>query len=149
MTKEGSYLDQAIRAYERAFYLGNDYYNGINYAYLLNERAAHAEKLTDRIADFIQARRVRLEVLEICDEWITANPERPSTSAQSAERRFWVLAVIAEAHIGLEDGQGEQRLTEALAAAPAEWMKETSREQVTKLKALLAASPLKKLPASR
>ena len=37
-TKNRSYLDQAIRGYERGFYLRNDYYNGINYAFLLNER---------------------------------------------------------------------------------------------------------------
>jgi hypothetical protein len=40
---------------------------------------------------------------------------------------------------------GQQRLDEAFAAAPEEWMKETTREQVSKLKALLAASPLMKL----
>jgi len=36
-------------------------------------------------------------------------------------------------------------LEEAFAAAPEEWMKQSTHEQVTKLKALLAASPLKKL----
>ena len=40
LTRENHYLDEAVRGYERGFYLRNDYYNGINYAYLLNERAA-------------------------------------------------------------------------------------------------------------
>jgi hypothetical protein len=45
-----------------------------------------------------------------------------------------------------EEALGQQRLEEAFAAAPEGWMKESTQEQVTKLKALLAASPLKKLP---
>src|SRR5205823_1570511 len=34
LTKDQKYLDDAIRAYERGFYIKNDYYNGINYAFL-------------------------------------------------------------------------------------------------------------------
>jgi hypothetical protein len=152
LTKESSYLDQAIRGYERGFYLRNDYYNGINYAYLLNERAAHATDFAETVADFVQARRVRREVISICEQWVAENspaagPSKEKRSAKWAESRYWVLATIAEAHIGLEEeALGQQRLEEAFAAAPEEWMKESTREQVTKLKALLAASPLKKLP---
>ena len=40
-----------MRAYERGFYLRNDYYNGINYAYLLNERAAHPVGFGEAVAD--------------------------------------------------------------------------------------------------
>jgi hypothetical protein len=63
------------------------------------------------------------------------------------EKRYWVLATLAEAEIGLEDeALGQQRLQEAFAAAPEQWMKQTTQEQVDKLKTLLAVSPLKKLP---
>jgi hypothetical protein len=152
LTKESSYLDQAIRGYERGFYLRNDYYNGINYAYLLNERAAHAADLAETIADFVQARRVRREVISICEQWVAENSPvaglKEKRSAKWVESRYWVLATIAEAHIGLEEeALGQQRLEEAFAAAPEEWMKESTREQVTKLEALLAASPLKRLSA--
>jgi hypothetical protein len=59
------------------------------------------------------------------------------------------LATLSDARIGLEDeALGQQRLEEAFAAAPEEWMKQSTQEQVTKLKALLAASPLKKLPTA-
>lgn len=148
-TKDRSYLDQAIRGYERGFYLRNDYYNGINYAYLLNERAAQSSNPGEAIADFVQARRVRQEVLEICEHWLRENPSAPdpspSASMKPAESRYWVLATVAEAHVGLEDGKGDQALVEALAAAPEEWMKQSTQEQVAKLKGLLADSPLKKL----
>ena len=151
LTKESSYLDEAVRAYERGFYLRNDYYNGINYAYLLNERAAHPIGFAEAVADFVQARRVRKEVISICNQWLQSNvPTAPLLpGSKFPEKRYWVLATLAEAQIGLEEeALGQQRLEEAFAAAPEGWMKESTQEQVTKLKALLAASPLKKLPPS-
>jgi hypothetical protein len=148
LTKESSYLDEAVRAYERGFYLRNDYYNGINYAYLLNERAAKPVGFEEAVADFVQARRVRKEVISICNQWLESNPRTAPLPPGSKfpEKRYWVLATLAEAQIGLEDeALGQQRLEEAFAAAPEPWMKETTQEQVNKLKALLGASPLKKL----
>jgi Tetratricopeptide Repeats-Sensor len=151
LTKESSYLDEAVRAYERGFYLRNDHYNGINYAYLLNERAAHPIGFAEAVADFVQARRVRREVISICNQWLDLNA-RPSPlphGSKYPEKRYWVLATLAEAEIGLEEeALGQRRLEEAFAAAPEEWMKESTHEQVNKLKALLAASPLKKLSAT-
>jgi hypothetical protein len=151
LTKENGYLDEAVRAYERGFYLRNDYYNGINYAYLLNERAAHPGGFAEAVADFVQARRVRREVISICNQWLESNPP-PSPllpSSKYPEKRYWVLATLAEAQIGLEEeALGQQRLEEAFAAAPEGWMKESTQEQVTKLKGLLTASPLKNLPVA-
>ena len=148
LTKDNSYLDQAVRAYERGFYLRNDYYNGINYAYLLNERAAHPVGFAEAVADFVQARRVRREVSSICNQWLESNarPAPLPPGSKYPEKRYWVLATLAEAQIGLEEeALGQQRLEEAFAAAPEPWMKDTTQEQVDKLKALLAVSPLKKL----
>jgi hypothetical protein len=149
LTRESSYLDEAVRAYERGFYLRNDHYNGINYAYLLNERAAHPIGFAEAVADFVQARRVRNEVISICNQWLESNALTAPLPAggKYPEKRYWVLATLAEAQIGLEEqALGQQRLEEAFAAAPEEWMKQSTQEQATKLKALLAVSPLKKLP---
>ena len=151
LTQESSYLDEAVRGYERGFYLRNDYYNGINYAYLLNERAAHPIGFPEAVADFVQARRVRKEVISICNQWLEANARTGPLPPESTypKKRYWVLATLAEAEIGLEEeALGQQRLEEAFAAAPEEWMKQSTQEQVTKLKSLLAASPLKKLPVT-
>jgi hypothetical protein len=148
LTSEHRYLDEAVRGYERGFYLRNDYYNGINYAYLLNERAAHPIGFAEAIADFVQARRVRQELISICNHWLESNPPaaQPPPGSKLAVIRYWVLATLAEAHIGLEEeAQGQQRLAEALAVAPEQWMKESTQTQVDKLRALLAMSPLKKL----
>lgn len=63
LTKDTANLDEAVRGYERGFYLRNDYYNGINLAYLLNIRAANAANPAEAIADFVQAQRIRREVM--------------------------------------------------------------------------------------
>jgi hypothetical protein len=152
LTADPKALDEAIRGAERGYYLRNDYYNGINYAFLLNVRAARATDLAEAVADFGQARRIRREVVAICERWLRENP---SEGAEGAERsakfratRYWALATLAEAHLGLEDGEGDGALAAAFAAAPEEWMKETTQEQVAKLNDLLSRSPLQKLSGS-
>ena len=114
-------------------------------------RQSSAE-VAEKIADFVQARRVRREVISICEQWLAENSASDSTKPRSAkflESRYWVLATLAEAHLGLEDGLGPQKLEEALAAAPGNWMKQTTQEQIDKLKILLQDSPLSKLPTPR
>ena len=142
------HLDKAVRAYERGFYIRNDYYNGINFAFLLNVRAANTGDPAEAIADFVQARRVRKEVIEICDSWLAANLEPSAGDADEVaqkyrDSKYWVLATLAEADIGLEENErGHQRLNEAYALASANWMKETTQKQLDALRQLLVASPL-------
>src|SRR5687767_1891473 len=62
-TADRKHLDEAVRGYARGFFLRNDYYNGINLAYLLNVRSANAKTRAEAIADFVQAERIRKEVL--------------------------------------------------------------------------------------
>jgi len=56
-------LDHAIAAYERGFFLRNDYYNGINYAFMLDVRAALTSG-DEAVADRVLACRIRRRVLE-------------------------------------------------------------------------------------
>lgn len=149
LTKDIEFLSQSIRAYERGFYLRNDYYNGINFAYLLNLRAYETENRADAIADFVQAQRVRKEVLAICDQWLTDNPaptdQNPNSEALKAYRKstYWVLATKAEASIGMgETEKGQQQLQEAYSVAPEGWMRDSTQEQINKLRPLLTKSPL-------
>lgn len=131
-------LDEAVRGYGRGFRLRNDYYNGINFAYLLNVRAANAQSRAEAIADFVQAERVRREVLDIC------KTEMAGGGPPGGEQKYWVLATWAEALLGVGDEEGaRQKLEEASAFASAEWMTDSTREQMAKLRALLADSPLK------
>jgi hypothetical protein len=152
LTGELSHLDASIRAYERGFYLRNDHYNGINLAFLLDLRASRATDLGDAVADFVLARRVRKEVKEICEKWLAQNPPAtapagaaPQAAQQAAELRYWVLATLGEAMLGLGDPAARQQLDLAYAAAPHAWMSDTTREQIARLEPLLADPPLKHL----
>jgi hypothetical protein len=150
LTKDPKTLDQAVRAYQRGFFLRNDFYNGINYAFLLNVRAASTTDPADAIADFVQARRVRQEVLQICEKWLTDNPEPESAEARAkyAKDRYWVLATMAEAAMGLGDEEkGQAQWAIAAAAAPEPWMKASTEEQLGKLRKLFADSPLRHIKA--
>jgi hypothetical protein len=152
LTKTISFLDEAIRAYERGFNLRNDYYKGASFAFLLNVRADNTDDPADAIADFVEARRARKEVLSICEIWIASHPGPSALGARGAafmeyrSRRYWVLAVMAEAYLGLgEEAQSQRRLEEAFADAPADWMIATTQEAIENLKIMLRNSPLKYL----
>ena len=141
-----------MRAYERGFYLRNDYYNGINLAFILNVRAAEAASPAEAIADYVQAQRVRQEVVGICERWLACQsdasdcaPEsaQPATALQNSADRYWVLATQAEAYVGLgQDEQAAQVLAAAYATAPNASMRDSTDKQLTKLRELLAINPL-------
>jgi len=138
------FLDEAIAAYERGFYLKQDYYNGINLAFLLNERAAVEEQAgmrAEAIADFVQARRIRWEVMKYCKNLLEL-----TNGPQTKEERYWINATLWEAAVGIEDVDAEKQWSEqATAMKVANWMLDSTREQIAKLKKLLSASALRYL----
>lgn len=137
LTKDGRHLDEAVRAYGRGFRLRNDYYNGINFAYMLNVRAANPASRAEAIADYVQAQRIRREVLSICEGEL-------SRGGLPDDQKYWVLAAMAEAYLGVGDeANADRSFQEAAAVASAGWMKETTTKQMNKLRALLSDSPLR------
>jgi hypothetical protein len=86
LTKGKRHFDEAIRACERGFYLRNDYYNGINFAFLLNVHSANTDDSAEEIADFVQARRIRKEVIAICKQWLNARPAPAERVVSIAEK---------------------------------------------------------------
>ena len=148
LTKDPAHLDEAVRGYERGFYLRNDYYNGINLAFILNLRAANAKSRAEAVADFVQAERVRREVLEICRD-ILEKERQPGADKLPASDKYWVLATVAEAHCGLGDeAAAAEALDEASAVPPPEsWMLPGTQEQMEKLRGYVADSPLKYVKA--
>ena len=132
-------LDAAIFAYEKGYYLKDDYYNGINLAFLLDTRAAK-EQGDDRIADRVQARRVRERLVRRLEQQI-AEREGKETTQELREEGYWMRATMAEAHAGLGNAAGEKEwLDKAQAFAPEPWMVSTTQEQIGKLRRLLAAT---------
>ena len=125
-TGDRAHLDKAIRSYSRGYFIKDDYYNGINYAFLLNVRAAKSDG-DDAVADRVLARRVRAEVLTLCDAALGAPTLNP-------DARFWITATKAEALYGMgrQDESAELRKT----LGPDDWKTQSLDEQLATLKAL-------------
>jgi tetratricopeptide (TPR) repeat protein len=139
LTGEQAALDAAVFAYEKGFYLKNDHYNGINLAFLLNVRASLGGP-AEAIADFVDAQRTRRRVAALCEPLRAGDP--PS-KGPLLDAYYWVVATLAEALAG--DARQKAVLDEAYALNVAKWMKDSTQEQLAKLEALLADSPLKHL----
>jgi tetratricopeptide (TPR) repeat protein len=140
LSQDATQLDTAIFAYEKGFYLKNDYYNGINLAYLLNLRASLAVDRVEAIADFVLAQRTRRRIVTICVS-LLGQKNLPSET-------YWILATLAEAWFGLGDQARADlylKQAKALIPPPADWMKESTTQQLARLEKLLANSPLTKI----
>ena len=133
-TQDRQNLDEAVASYERGFYLKQDYYNGINLAFLLNVRAQVRRQAGDQdeaIADTVLARRARRQVLQYCERALTAGPT-------SDTDRYWIVATQWEAAVGLEDqAQIDRFQKEAKSVAAFSWMVETTEKQIAQLRTLL------------
>jgi len=140
-SKDTTQLELSINALERGFKLQNDYYNGINLSFMLNERAALAGIApAEAIADYVQARRIRRKVIDICNAALRAGIE-------DDEQKYWVLATLWEAAVGIDDQKGASQWEKAArehvdSTKLHGWMVETTEDQIAKLKALLKPSPL-------
>ena len=130
-SKKGEDLDAAIIAYEKGFLLKNDFYNGINLAFLFNLRASITSG-AESIADVVMAERVRRRVLTICDaEQLRASSLRP-------DQQYWLLATIAEAWTGLgEEAKAQEYLRRAMLLNQPGWMLQSTLDQLEKLKKLM------------
>jgi hypothetical protein len=127
----GNDLDTAIRAYARGYFIKSDYYNGINFAFLLNVRAAHSQG-DDAVADRVLAKRIRREVLTLCDAAVASGMLR-------GDETFWVQATKVEALLGLARLAESDALKQQIFARqppPAQWMIDSMNDQLQKLAAL-------------
>jgi hypothetical protein len=147
------HLGRAIKYYERGYYLRNDYYNGINLAYLLTLRADTPLDGSgqEKVADLVWANRIRREVVTLCDAELQKLRERQSRSSvptsdplwkeqadRDRDQTFWCLATKAEADFGLGDHENYERAkAEISKLQPAAWMTASFEGQLGRLKVLL------------
>jgi tetratricopeptide (TPR) repeat protein len=126
-------LNESISAYERGFNLKQDYYNGINLAFLLNLRAVESLKQgrkDEAVADFILAQRVRRDVIRYATPLLAALEDQTN--------RYWVVATLYEAALGIGDDLAMANWdSQAKQMSVAAWMQETRLNQAAKLKQLL------------
>jgi hypothetical protein len=132
LTRNPDDLTTAILACEKGFYLKNDEYNGINLAFLYDLRASVSEG-AEAAADRVLAVRIRLRVLPICEALLAATP------AAGAERQFWALVTLAQAHIGLGcEAKARELLDQARALHQPKWMMDSTEQQLAALEQILA-----------
>lgn len=148
-------LSEAVRAYARGYYIRTDHYNGINYAFMLDVRASCSAG-DEAVADRVLARRVRKDVLAICDRVLSAaatadQSEHPDRAARSDEP-FWIGATKVEALFGLGQRDEADRLKAEIVAKERErlknagvdgdevrWKEDTLNTQLQELGELLRA----------
>lgn len=134
LTGDLGYLDRAIRFYERGFHIAQDYYNGINLAFLYTLRASLTEDDTDAIVSHGHANIIRRQVAEICEGLI-------GDEAGFARRgdREWVYLTLAEAYQGLGRAADEARLDRRIETLASPFARASRDEQRAKLAAAMAA----------
>ena len=126
------YLDQAIRFYERGFYVKRDYYNGINVAYMYNQRANLQTDRFEAIVNYGHANKIRQQVAEICQALI-------KDQANFAKRgdQEWVYLSLAEAYQGLGQAADEALLARTIQGLASDFAKQTYTQQRAKLVAAM------------
>jgi hypothetical protein len=133
-------LEESVRSYGKGFYLKDDYYNGINYAYMLNVRASVTTG-QEAVADFVWAWRVRSRVIELAEKQLAAGVKDDEGNVD-LEQQFWLRATLIEAMVGTGDSAGaEEKKALAIKEAPEVWMAGSLNEQLEKLSKMLTNAP--------
>ena len=96
ITKSIKYLNAAIKYYNKGYLLAEDYYNGINYAYLLTQKASLEADQIQIISLFTQSQQIRIEIVEICKSII-----KQKTFKDRGDKE-WVYQTLAQAYLGLD-----------------------------------------------
>lgn len=119
--------------------LRDDHYNGINYAFMLDARAAEGSG-DDAIADRVWAKRVRLRVIERAEE-VLERGILDDDGKPEQEEMFWVRATLVEAYTGTGQHDAAAAIRKyALGEAPEPWMGQTLDDQLGKLTDLMSVS---------
>lgn len=130
LTGDLGYLDRAIAFYERGFFVKQDYYNGINVAFMYTIRSLLLEDRFEAIVSFGHANMIRRKVGEICQEIID------DEQFHSRADKDWVLMSLAEVYQGLGRTADEERLARRIEAEAEPF----SMDSYTSQKAKLAAA---------
>jgi hypothetical protein len=124
-------LDTAIDAYDKASGLKKDYWSLINVAFLYVEHSRATKDKDQALVDRFLAKRAWERLVKMCEPLLKQGGLSPSN-------RYWLLATMAEAWLGLgELAKSQELLDTANKLSPAQWMLDTTTEQRTRLQKLL------------
>lgn len=90
-------LEKAIWYYERGFYIAQDYYNGVNAAFLYDMKAALSKDKKSKIINHGSAIIIRQKTIQICQNIIKIKGFSERTD------KNWIFQSIAQSYLGLRD----------------------------------------------
>lgn len=98
------YLEKSIKFYSKGYHISQDYYNGINYAYLLTLKATLVKDKYEAISYFVQSQKVREEIVSICLGLI-----KQKTFKERGDKE-WIYQSLAQAYLGLDKQKEVQNI---------------------------------------
>ncbi len=126
-------LEFSIWYYSRGFYVKQDYYNGINLAYLYNVKATLTEEQIEAYSNYGQSIEIRKKVITICENLLS------DKSFKARDDQEWIFLTLAEAMIGLGVPERESHYLELLKThTSGEFAMDSYLEQREKLIVLIA-----------
>jgi len=103
-------IAKSCKYYEKGFIVCNDYYNGINCAFMYLLSATKRENQFDKVADYGIARKTWKTVVEICDREL-----QRIEKDQANKERIWILQSKAQAVLALNEGKPDDQFNELVA----------------------------------
>ena len=131
LTEDTEYLDRAIYFYERGFYVKQDYYNGINVAFMYTLKANLLEEPFDAIVHYGHANLIRKKVAEIVQELID---DEETFGKMPNNEKQWIYMTQAEAYQGMGMEQEAQRLEGQIAKVADDFGRDSFDGQQKKLR---------------
>jgi hypothetical protein len=95
-TRDEKYLNKSIWFYSKGYHIARDYFNGINFAFLLTTKATLQTDKLEAISYFIQSQRTREEIVKICSDLI-----KQKTFKDRGDQE-WIYQSLAQAYLGLD-----------------------------------------------
>ena len=130
LNDDTEYLDRAIDFYERGFYVKQDYYNGINVAFMYTMKANFEQDRFQAIVYYGHANMIRVKVAEIVQELI--DDEENFAKMPDSEKQ-WVYMTQAEAFQGMGKEQDAQRLAKQIEKVATDFGLDSFKGQQAKL----------------
>lgn len=127
-TSDMAYFDKSLWFYEKGFHIKQDYYNGINAAFMYTLGANLQQQAIDAIIYYGQGNIIRKKVAKLCLNLIN------SQNFAHRDDREWVYQTLAQAYLGLgQEEEAEKLLPEIEAFSKGKFDMQTFKEQNQKL----------------
>lgn len=142
-TGDPSHLDKALGFNEKGFMIKEDYYNGINTAYLYIHKALLARDKLEAIGHYARARDLWGKVRSLCHNLLKEGQlarflNREIEYEEVRDELPWIYATMAEASFGLGDEAGALDYLNKIKSLPdTKFAQESFLEQKSKLESML------------